>query len=486
MRAAALVLCTLGCASAESWNRVDTPNFVLRADLDARSTVEAAKALEDARDALVSAAWPQLDFDALEPTEVYVVSSLTELQRTFGTGVAGLFSHWERLRIFLGGTPGHWETRADLHFPATSYLRHEMAHQLASVVYRRQPRWFAEGLAQFLETVAYSEDRSTVSLGAPNVEALHGYRAHRSVTVRQVLDWGRNGSGPTATESQGLYGTSWLLVHWLYNAHGAAFTRYQRELARGTDPWRAWDLAFPAFDVEAADRELYRYSQHGAYVERTFPARKHGRGFTARPLPAAEGHACRALVAFTAAVSNPARAEDLLAEGRTETLAARTLDPDDVDGLMLSFAGDPLDAATRARRALAAHPEDPRAHLLLSFAAGYAKDSPAAVAAARQAVELAPGNADALNNLAWLLIEAGRVPAALGYAMRAAKRAPWDANVLDTLARALFLSGACERALALQRQVTDAPANGAAADTDFRKRLAEYTAKCGNAGPPVD
>src|SRR5204863_2995698 len=126
--------CALGCASGETWHLVKTPNFVLHAQLDAAAAVTAADALEDARDALISAGWPRLDFDGLEPTDVYVLPSLQELQVYLGPGAAGIFRHGSTGLVLLGGGAQSWERRGDLRYAATSYLRHEMAHQLASVI----------------------------------------------------------------------------------------------------------------------------------------------------------------------------------------------------------------------------------------------------------------------------------------------------------------------------------------------------------------
>ena len=495
----ALLTCALGCASGSApapiplpipppspWYLVTTPNFVVHADLDAASAVRAAEALEDARDALVSVAWPRLDFDNLEPTQVYVVATVSALQRSFGIGTLGIFYGGRELRVFLGGKPDQWERRPDPRFGATSYLRHELAHQLSSLVYRRQPRWFAEGLAQFLETAVYSKDGTTVAMGAPNIEALTMYRTRPSLSVRQMLDWERARAGGRRPphEFAQFYGLSWLLVHWLYNTRAEAFARFQHALAEGTDPSVAWDAAFPGFDFEAADRVLEKYSHQGVYTVRTFAVQRKRRSFLAVALSPADEHACRALIARSASFVDVASREGLLAESRAETLAARALDPDNVEALSVDFEGDPLDLLTRARRAVAAHPNDARAYLLMSRAREAEQpDGPAAEAALRQAVALSPGSSSALNNLAWLLLETGRAAEAMGFAMRAVRSAPWNANVLDTYARALFLSGACERALAIQRQATDVSedlSQPGAALAERRKHLAEYEAKCGD------
>jgi hypothetical protein len=486
--------CALGCASSpvlpppasSTWHLVKTPNFVVHANLDAPAAVRAAEALEAARDAIIAAAWPRLDFEDLEPTDVYVLASQEELQGAFGAGVAGSFHQAGGPRVFLGGPPEQWEEYVDPRFAPTSYLRHELAHQLASVVYGRQPRWFAEGVAQFLETTTSSPDRTTVSMGAPLLRALAGYRRHRSVGLGQMLAWEHEPGQAEPIAFEAFYGLSWLFVHWLYNTKQEPFARFQRALSEGAAPSRAWSAAFPSFDAAATERELEQYSQHGVYSVRTFAVPRRSHSFAATTLSQADGHVCRALVATAACLVNGGRRAALYAEIRAETLAARTLAPDNIEALMMSFGGDPLDLSTRASRAVAAHPDDPRGYLLLSRAReGEQEHGPASEAALRRAVELAPRNSRALNDLAWLLVETGRVGEALGLARRAVRRAPWNDSILDTYARALFLSGECERALAIQRQATDASADRrriGPALAERRKHLAEYKEVCGAAG----
>jgi hypothetical protein len=486
----AIVSCGLACASssalresAGAWQLVTTPNFVVYADLPPAWAVEAAQALEDARDGLITAAWPRLDFEDLEPTEVYVLATPTEFRTTFGHRVLGTIHQASTFQVFLGGAVGDWDWRPDERFAPTSILRHELAHQLSATVYRRQPRWFAEGLAMFLETAVIAADGTTVEMGAPNRQGLTRYRANPSLDLRQMLDQERL-PGVTSAEFGKFYGLSWLFVHWLYNSKPEAFTRFQHELARGTSPAQAWSDAFPDFDAQAAARELSAYSQHGVYAVRTFPLRRGPRAFSAVALGPAERHVCRAVVASSASLHDPARRPALLAEARAHALAARALDAGNVRALTLTLEGDPLDLPTRAARAVGAHPDDVRAHLLLARAHHAAqKNGAAAEAALRRAVALAPRDPHALNGLAWLLVETGRSAEAMGFALRAVKRAPWNAGVIDTFARALFLTGSCEQALDLQRRVTviDIPANEtpASSGAERRRHLEEYEAACG-------
>lgn len=52
----------------------------------------------------------------------------------------------------------------------------------------RQSRWFAEGMAQYLETYQWL-DAETLRLGDPNLQAYRSYRAIRSLSVDEMLAW---------------------------------------------------------------------------------------------------------------------------------------------------------------------------------------------------------------------------------------------------------------------------------------------------------
>jgi hypothetical protein len=249
---------------------VETPHFLLRTDLSASDALHAGTALEETRDALVSAAWPNFPFPEREPTAVFVLSNGLEFERYFGRLIDGIFFHSSPPMVFLHGSADRWELRRTAHHPTNSTLRHEMAHDLAARVYATQPRWFAEGLAQFLEAVYYSDDGKSVLLGGVNATAYADYRNVRQITVRETLAWSRSVASLARSDAVGLYGTSWFLFHWFYNTQSDAFGNYQIELAR-REPAAAFQKSFPKFDADKADRDLYEYMRHGQFTEISLP-----------------------------------------------------------------------------------------------------------------------------------------------------------------------------------------------------------------------
>jgi tetratricopeptide (TPR) repeat protein len=472
-----------GVASNTGWRRVTTPHFVLRTDFDDELAREAAQKLESSRDDLVSAAWPSFQFPEGVRTEVFVLSNGLDFERLFGRKADALFSSaGDRPRFYLYGPPSHWDSRESLAAESTSVVRHEMSHQLAAAVYSHEPLWFAEGLAQFLETVHESDDHKSVVVGAVNVEALRKYKTFRTVSVRTVLSWTERISTLSDGENHGLYGMSWMLVHFLYNTRPDAFGRFQIELAKGTDSARAWDTAFPNVDLDALDTEIQNYSKRGEYVE--FPLPLHSKPVTnaAQVMTPAEAHLARvALYQAAARFVRPEDREARRAAAKSELAAALELDPTNVEALELGDGAAPADRLASARRAAAAHPDDPRAFRLLgSLLKGSGAEAAERESAYRHAVELDPSDPQSLNNLAWLLVEQHKAMEALPLALRAVKRAPYDAAILDTYAVALFQAGRCPSAIAYERRALELQRDSkeTSLSTDLKRHLSEFKASC--------
>ena len=270
LRLVALLLLA-GCSAGSGvWREVETPHFALRTDLSPSDALHAGTALEETRDALVSAAWPNFPFPKTERTVVFVLSNGNDFERYFGRLIDGIFFHSTPPMVFLYGSADRWELRRTAHQPTNSTLRHEMVHDLAAKVYPVQPRWFAEGMAQFLEAAYYSEDEKSIVLGGVNVAAYKDYRTVRRITVRDALSWSQGVASLAQTDAVGLYGTSWFLIHWFYNTQTEAFGRYQDELGRSS-PTVAFERAFPKFDYDKADRDLYEYMRHGQFQDLVLP-----------------------------------------------------------------------------------------------------------------------------------------------------------------------------------------------------------------------
>src|SRR5215471_1367569 len=480
----------LGCAGRPSapgaqentWRRLQTDHFDLFTDLGEADAIEASVALERTRAALLQAAWSSRR--ATRQTQrirVIVLASMWDFQHYFPSTTAAIHFNIGGETIALWGKPDTWETRSRTGEYSNSNLRHELVHHLAAGIYLREPRWFAEGMAQFWETIIIADDGKSALVGRPNADAFRSYLTVRSISVKDALAWGK----PSALDAQyalaGLYGLSWAMVHWMYNARPDAFAAYHTALMRGDDPDRAWTANFGA-DEDAIDATIYQYLHHGQFAELPVdlqPSEVH-------PVPAtvtaADVQAIRAQLALVAAEQDPNHPYEQEAE--SHLAAALALEPGNVPALRLSQRLDKKipneELISRLRNETTRRPDDGEAWLFLGSLLQPSEREPAL----RKALALLPNNATAYNNLAWHLLQTNRADEALPLATKASFLAPWSAVILDTYAAALFTVGRCPDAIRIQLRAVDNVPEQQRDKTDARSitaTLERYRASCGAA-----
>ena len=300
-----LVLAATATAGETGWREIQAPHVKLRTDLGSGDAREAALTVERYRAEIIAAAWPRASFPPGDVIEMTVLANGVDFERYFGRTIAGSFFHDVPPHAIMYGSPDRWEKRATLRLSETnSILKHELTHHLAAMVFKRQPKWFAEGLAQFLETVRPSDDGKSVIVGAANLEARTNYLRIRSLRVADALRW----AGPLDTHDEmtihGYYGLSWMMVHWLFNEHPDQFTQLQVLLSKGVDSEKAWKVIQPGLGTSDVDAAIQAYAQHGNYQEFQAPfTPPTATGFTEKPLSEADVHATRARVALNASRS---------------------------------------------------------------------------------------------------------------------------------------------------------------------------------------
>ncbi len=320
----------------------------------------------------------------------------------------------------------------------SAVIAHELAHLLSAHFLYRQPRWFVEGVATYFETVGRPRDDGRRAAGTFPQEGILLTLAEGPVPVREVLTW-------AAADHARLYAMSWLLVHYLMNNHGKRFTEYQRRLARVEDPRAAWNEIFPEWSLdsplgsEALDvaLEAHMRDRTWRYLSLQIPARSWR--IVERPLTPPEVHTLRLELPRQAA-ADPAQLQAEVDEALRE-------DPGHVAALAVGASRDPLLAPAIARRAIAAHPNVPRAWELLGRSLRGADAGPEREAALRRAVELAPARPEALVALSQEILASGRPDEALTMSRRAVEVAPWSPVALFTYADVLLRLGRCADAL---------------------------------------
>jgi tetratricopeptide (TPR) repeat protein len=470
------------------WHEYRSNHFLVLSDLEHEEVAPLVAELERTR-ALVLAALRGAGWQV--PGRLRVVAPARE--RMFLTlappGVLGYYL-----------VSGLGEPTIVLHAASTlrdpEVLAHEMVHYFSWHLYTRQPPWFTEGLAQFVQTVASPDPSLRGWAGrVPRIRRTRCASAPR-VSGRDLLTW----AGSLTAEQNAVHSLwSWVLYHWLWSERSTDLHAFQRRLASGEEPVAAWAATFPDLDpatgeLPSLDAALIRHCKLRDLLEERAPTDTGAPAtFTTAPLSSAEVHVLMVesrgywttgrypppadyTEEFLAEAARPDLKEALREDGAEPRALSRLAD---LDG---TPAVPPLQGASRAR------PGDWSVWYLLGDALEDAEDEPAAEDAYRKAAALNPDNAPTQNNLAWLLGRAGRPEEALPFAERAAGLAPWDPSVLDTLALVRDRLGACPEALRLQRQaVALLRSRGTAAVTkgenaqELSERLAEYEARCGGA-----
>lgn len=356
-------------------------------------------------------------------------------------------------------------------------VAHELTHHVTAQVFARQPRWFSEGLACFMETVGSSGPGNTPTLGGvprylyARVFPYHGGAGKVLLASDLVDDTGRQ------------YAVAWALVHFLVNRQPQELAQLQARFARGQDPAVAWREVFPRWDpaskdgAEALDREIGGYLGRGkfGYRDVLLPPTQ---PVVERPMSAAEAHAIRLTLPW---VNQGEKVEP--SRIRAEVDEALGHDPGHVAALALQGTqASPAERLRLAERASIAHPEDPLAWLLLGRAIPEAEGE-RRIEAFRKAVAGDAASATALNELAWALLGAGRSGEALPLARKAAGLEPWSSPVLDTYSGVLEDLGQCAEALAVQHRAVDvlSERGGEKERAPYLERLARLERSCGQA-----
>ena len=463
----------------EPWIHLRSDHFELSTDLSEPDARQAVEALEKNRAAVLAAGWSGIDDRASARVNVVLLRDKTEFRRYFGSQIGGLFSQRGTPTLFLWGAAQHWGRGGE----AVSTLRHELVHRVESSIYARRPRWFSEGLAQFLEALEISEDWSHVARGYFNPKALAEYRRNRHVHVRDALAW-RSYEGLDQSTMAGLYGISWLLVHWLYNVHPDEFAQYQVLLAQGTEPDAAWKSAFAKIPIDGIDDELERHSRYSAFQITEVKLETKPFTVTARPMTVADarGITARLWIAGSGLPGVDAHAAEQAA--REEIDQALALESGNhlalTSARLLGRRFTPSEWSQRVRAQVTARPDDGEAWGAFADDLATNNGSEEEIANTyRRAMTLLPNASRAYNNYAWYLLQHGNATAALPLAIKASLYDSSSASVLDTLAAVYFALDRCRDALGVQRRAIDRIGEDRASEAELKKDLAKYETTCG-------
>jgi hypothetical protein len=227
-----------------------------------------------------------------------------------------------------------------------SIVKHELAHYVLDAYIRNQPRWFGEGMAQYLETIEYRREQhdAVVAVGewAP-------YRAHyRSDMINpspaNLLRTGEMLAAPKRSvrenpeREQRFYATAWLMIQYLVNTHREALAAFERDLMTGVEADAAFARRFPDLAGDKFDEGLYAFANQGAHLIREFHIPPPVYAAKNRILTEAELHTIRARIDAAADIASALEPKARMARLAGNLDEAKAADPLYVDALVLDLA----------------------------------------------------------------------------------------------------------------------------------------------------
>lgn len=330
------------------WTELTSEHFTVWTNADAAQVRALVRRMEHLRQAMLGILFPTA------PTEGRALAIVVRNDQEL---IA--INHRREPRPFVTAPGALWQPTIVMSLTSSGQrvLTHELVHLVSFPVIRNQPRWLAEGMATYFETMVLDQAGTTAVVGARTLRA----KQRRWASVRALLAW--RGAMGSMAEEQPLYNTAWALFGFLFASFPDAFARYlwlidQIDPGRGSleeQQQRAWTEAFaelPQHEVDdQLDRDVRDWLRYGRRHERLYKIARTDGPMTARRMSPADTHAVRALLLG----GQPQRQHEI-----AEALAADPLN-------VLAWFLDPDELNVEQARALAAaHPDDWRAWVLLT------------------------------------------------------------------------------------------------------------------------
>jgi len=378
----------LPSAASAEWFEASSAHFVVYADDSERDIRTFSEQLERYHEAM--AVITQRNLPPPSPSNrvtVYVVRNAAAVQRLMGTDERAIRGFY----VPRAGGSAAFVPKVDARIgqPDLSMvvLLHEYAHHfLISNSAFPDPRWVAEGAAEFFASVKFNGDGG-LNIGMPNALRYGELNFAGDVTAEELID-------PALYETRRgtrdmFYGKSWLLYHYLTMepARRGQLRAYLQAMRAGKSSRAAAEEAFGDFDQ--LERELDRYQDRREILGLLFkPNQLEMPQVAVRALTAGEAAMMPVVIRSKRGVSRE-QASEIVAEART--IAARyPADPAVLAALAEAEhdAGHEAEAIASADAALAIDPNRVNAFVQKGFAlfalAADAEDRDAAYRAARE------------------------------------------------------------------------------------------------------
>jgi len=176
-------------------------------------------------------------------------------------------------------------------FGSDRVAAHELVHAISHAVIPVQPRWFAEGMAKFYETVDIGSDYADIGRapdyrGQPMV--IHHFEPIREMLACKTL----------ACTDYAFYATAWAFYTYLANAQSDRLARYEAALVQSRDPDQAWPQAFGETTPERLDEDMRQWVVAGKHQVLHFKVAFRRAAIAERALGDADVYAARAFMRY--------------------------------------------------------------------------------------------------------------------------------------------------------------------------------------------
>jgi hypothetical protein len=342
-----------------AWTELTSEHFTVWTDGDREQVRDLVGQMEQLRQVIVGVTFPSLPNGrtlvvALRDEDELAAFSSTAQARAY-TVLAGI-PLWQPM-IALSAHSRVQDTDRT--------VAHELTHVVSLAAVHHQPRWLAEGMAEFFQTVRLDVRGGTADVGgAPEIRGRPMRMAHL-IPVERLFAW----RDITADEDR-QYSTAWALFTYLINTHRDELLRYlqllhdvgkPRDEATAEDAAQLWQAAFRSLPLADVDSALRQWLIVGHHEVMHFTVQWREWSVTERALGDADVHAARGMLCALVAHRPD--------EARADAAAALAVEPGNVLA-RLTVAG--LDhapvTAEQARVMTEAHGEDWRAWWLAAIA----------------------------------------------------------------------------------------------------------------------
>jgi tetratricopeptide (TPR) repeat protein len=404
-----------------AWQLVTSSHFSLITNLDVARAREAVLKLELARAAVL----PVLQGSELStaPLEVVLLQSGAQVADLTGADDSFASEDWRGPLLVARDDAAILASN-----PALEKTVHELTHVLAGRVLRRQPRWVAEGLASYLETVTVDVQERTARRGRANQTRLGDIERWNILPIEALWAWTGVEKDKPGLEQHRI-ASAWFWVYWLFNEQRAAFEGFLRALARGDEPGAAWRTAFPTLTTASMAAASERFRAEGKTTGQSIDLSRSDLRLDVQPLTDARVHAVLSRLAAL-------RGDWARAAAEADTASALQADDAVVLEQVSATRGDAQARLAAATRATELAPRRAEGWLLVGMAGGDARE-----AALRSALELDDAQVSTAAELAALTRDVDLA--------RHAFRKPANARALMMSAEVLARAGLCGEARTL-------------------------------------